>query len=54
MEKMEKLSMLLQPGVCKLEYVPVGGIDSEKETLGKQRKIVFDVSYLGIFYSHFW
>ena len=31
MEKMEKLSMLSQPGVCDLECVPVGGIDREKE-----------------------
>ena len=31
MEKMEKLSMLSQPGVCELECVPVGGIDREKE-----------------------
>ena len=54
MEKMEKLSMLSQPGVCKLECVPVGGIDCEKETLGKQRKIVFDVSYFRIFYSQLW
>ena len=46
--------MLSQPRVCELEYVPVGGIDREKETVGKHRNVVFDVQKPGIFYIQLW
>ena len=36
--------MLSQPIFLEIECVPVGEIDREKETLGKHRKVVFDVS----------
>ena len=41
MENTEKFFMLLQPGFLELECVPIGGIDSKKEIVGKHKKFVF-------------